>query len=252
MLIAVLGFILTLAIIYAAFTDIIVLRKTEDMGGSENAISILFVGNSQIFVGELPRQLKIIARTKDVEIIYKDISTHSNRGGTLSELKESAIREMKSTRYDYIVLHEDTLRLDIEEFLDDIQFLCNEARENDVIPVLYNTSGWNNNGKPDPMRENISTEAYKRAADETDAILINAGDAWIYAYQTISDISLYVGFDPRGPNHSSRAGGFYTACVFAAALFDLYIEEIPKDSRYKGSDAIDLAQAAWEFVNPSS
>ena len=251
MLIAVLGVILILATIYAVFTDIIVLRKTEDMVGSENAISILFVGNSQIFVGELPRQLKIIARTQDVEIIYKDLSTHSNRGGTLRELKENAIRELKSTRYDYIVLHEDTLRLDIEEFIDDIQFLCNKARENDVIPVLYSTSGWNNNGQPDLAREKISTEAYKRAADETNSILINAGNAWIYAYQTILGISLYVRFDPRGPNHSSRAGGFYTACVFAATLFDLYIEEIPKDSRYKGSDAIDLAQAAWEFVNPS-
>lgn len=244
--------ILALAFIYAAFTDIIMLRKTEDMVGSENAISILFVGNSQVFVGELPRQLKLIAKMYDVEIIYNDISRHGNRGGTLSELKENAISEMQSRRYDYIVIHEDTLQLDnIESFLSNIQLLCNEARENGTTPVLYNTSGWNNNGQPDAARENISTEAYKQAADETDAILINAGDAWIYAYQTILGISLYVRFDPRGPHHSSKAGGFMTACVFAATLFDLHIEEIPKDSLYKGSDAIDLAQAAWEFVHHS-
>ena len=42
-----------------------------------------------------------------------------------------------------------------------------------------------------------------------------------------------------------------TACVFAATLFDLHIEDIPKDSLYKGSDAIDLAQIAWKFVHSS-
>ena len=246
-----LAFILIMATLYAAFTDIIVVRKTEDMAGSENAISILYVGNSQIFVGELPRQLKAIAKMYDVEIIYKDLSRHANRGGTLKELKESAITEMKSRRYDYIVLHEDALQMEsIESFLGNIDILCNEARENGVTPVLYSTSGWNNNGQPDAARENISAEAYQRAADETGAVLVNAGEAGIYAYQTIPGISLYVSFDPRGPNHSSKAGGFFTACVFAATLFDLHIEEIPKDSLYKGDDAIDLAQTAWEFVNP--
>ena len=250
--IAILSIILVLALTWAAFTDVIILRKTEDMIGSENAISILFVGNSQVFVGELPRQLKTIAKIYDVEIIYKDISRHGNRGGTLSELKEKAISEMRSGRYDYIVLHEDALRRDfnIESFLSNIQLLCNEAKENGTTPVLYNTSGWNNNGRPDESHENISTEAYKQAADETDAILVNAGDAWIYAYQTIPGISLYVKFDLRGPHHSSKAGGFMTACVFAAILFDLHIEEIPYDNLYKGSDAIQLAQAAWDFIHP--
>ena len=161
---------------------------------------------------------------------------------------------MQNRRYDYIVLHDDTLRLNdnnIESFLSNIQLLCNEARENGATPVLYSTSGWNNNGQPDVARENISTEAYKQAADETGAILVNAGEAGIYAYQTIPGISLYVSFDPRGPHHASKAGGFFTACVFAATLFDLHIEEIPKDSLYKGDDAIDLARAAWEFVQPT-
>ncbi len=245
--------VLALAFIYAVFTDGIVLRTTEDMVGSENAISILFVGNSQVFVGELPRQLKLIAKMYDVEIIYKDLSRHENRGGTLSELKENAIREMQDRRYDYVVLHDDTLRLDndIASFLSNIQSLCDAARESGTTPVLYNTSGWNNNGQPDAARENISTEAYKRAAEETDAILVNAGDAFIHAYETIPGIALYVSFDLRGPHHSSTAGGFMTACVFAATLFDLHIEEIPEDSLYTGSDAIDLAQAAWEFVHPA-
>jgi len=90
----------------------------------------------------------------------------------------------------------------------------------------------------------------KTIQDENDVVLVNAADAWIYAYQTIPEISLITRFDPRGP-HPSKAGGFLTACVFAATLFDLRIEDIPRDSLYKGNDAIDLAKAAWEFVQLS-
>ena len=250
--VAILTVILALAVTWAALTDVIILRKTEDMAGSENAISILFVGNSQVFIGELPRQLKTIAGMYGIEIVYKDISRHGNRGGSLNELKEKAINEIQSRRFDYVVLHDDARQPNnnIEEFLSDVQFLCDEARENDVMPVLYNAAVWNNNGQPDEKRQSVSTEAYKRAAIENDVILLNAGDAWAYAYQTIPGISLYTRFDPRGP-HANNAGGFFTACVVAAVLFDLHIEEIPKNNLYKGSDAIELAQTAWNFVQLS-
>ena len=233
--------------IVAIFTDVITLRKTEDMVGSENAISILFVGNSYVFVGELPRQLQTIARLYDIEIIYRDISRHGNRGGTLSELRESAIIEMQSGRFDYVILTCNGRRVsnDIDGFLDDVQALTDEARKNGVIPVLFN-SAW----VSDRENLNIATDAYKLAANEFNVVLVNAADAWVYAYQTIPEVELITRFDPRGA-HPNSAGGFFTACVFAAILFDLHIEEIPSDSLYRGNNAITLAQAAWNFVHPS-
>ncbi len=247
--IIILTFLVTLGIIWAVLTDIIVLRRTEDMNGSENAISILFVANSQVFVGDVPEQLQTIASTYDVEIKYKDLSRH---GLSLRDSMDNAIIEIQSRKFDYVVLYDHSMRPqnDIEGFFSDIQLLCNEARENDVIPVLYNAAWASIDGQPNENYQNISTDAYKKAANENDAILVNAGDAWAYAYQTIPGISLYSRFDPRGP-HANKAGGFLTACVFAATLFDLHIEDIPKDNLYKGDDAIDLAQAAWEFVHPS-
>ncbi len=241
----ILTFILTLAFVYAVYTDIIILRKTEDMAGAENSISILFVGTSDVFVGNLPEQLQAVARTHGVNITYKDISRHSNRGGTLGEHRENAIGEMQSGRFDYVVFQDDQIKNDIEGFIDNIRLLSDEARKNGVVPVLLNSAV-----AFDKEHLNMNTELYKQAAGETDAILVNAADAWVYAYQQIPNISLITRFDPRGP-HPNKAGGFLTACVFAATLFDLHIEEIPKDSLYKGSDAIDLAQAAWEFVHPA-
>ena len=242
--------VIIIGTIWAAFSDVIVLRKTEDMAGSENAISILFVGDSFVFVGELPRQLQKIAGAQEIEVIYKDLSKHANRGGTLREHKENAIREMQSGRFDYVVLHDQNRQSlnDIEGLLDDIRILCNAAKENGVIPVLYDFAGMAIDGQPDEERLRISINAYRQAAEENDAILVRAAEAWIYAYQEIPGISLYTRFDPRGL-HANKAGGFLTACVFAATLFDLHITEIPKDNLYKGNDAIDLAQAAWEFVH---
>ncbi|MCL2702929.1 MAG: hypothetical protein FWE91_04900 [Defluviitaleaceae bacterium] len=246
---AFLAVILTLAVVWAVFTDIIILRKTEYMAGTENAVSILFVGSSQVFVGNVPRQLRAIAMTRGVEINFKDISRHGNRGGTLGELREAAISEMRSGRFDYVVLQDQTRRSlnNVEGLLDEIRILCDTAREYGAVPVLYNSAWATVNGRPDEGRLNISTQVYKRAADENDAVLINAAGAWIYAYQTIPGISLYTRFDPRGP-HASKAGGFLTACVFAAELFDLHITEVPRDGLYKRSDAVSLAQTAWEFV----
>jgi len=37
--------------------------------------------------------------------------------------------------------------------------------------------------------------------------------------------------------------------MFAATLFNLHIEDIPKDNLYKGRDTIDLAQAPWAFAH---
>jgi len=234
-------------IVWADLSGIITLRKTEDMVGHENSISILFVGNSHVFVGKVPQQLQAIARTHDVHITYKDISRHANRGGTLSELRERAIGETRSKRFDYVVLTCNWRQIsnDFEGFLENVRVLSDEARENGAIPVLYN-SPW----MIDIDHLDAATESYKQAADEFDIILVNAAGAWAYAYQEMPEISLINRFDPRGP-HANKAGGFMTACVFAATLFDMHIEDIPKDSLYKGSYAIDLAEAAWEFVHLS-
>ncbi len=243
--IAILTVVSALAATWAIFTDVIILRKTEDMAGSENSVSILFAGTSDVFVGNLPKQLQTLARTHDLTITYKDLSRHANRGGTLKEHRENAIREMQSGRFEYVVFQDDQIRNDIEGFMDEIRLLSDVARKNEVSPVLFNSAL-----AYDKEHLNMNTELYQQAADEIDAILVNAADAWVCAYQEIPNISLITRFDPRGP-HPNKAGGFLTACVFAATLFDLHIEEIPGDSLYKGSDAIDLAQAAWAFVNPS-
>jgi hypothetical protein len=236
-----LAIVATLAVLYRDM----LFRDTQnfDLAGSENSQSILFVGNSEIFWGKLPRQLYIVTRMYGVEITYKDISSN---GAHLINSKDEAISEMRSGNYNYIILQDNTRLLpgNNEDSLKAIRILCDEARVNGVIPVLFVPLSAKNNGQPDAGRQKIFTEAYSQAAEENNIILVDVGEAWLYAYKTIPGISLYT-WDGIHPNN---AGAFLTACVFAAVLFDLHIEDIPEDNLYKGSDALDLAQAAWDFV----
>jgi hypothetical protein len=217
--------------------------ENNDLAGSNDSKSFLFVGNSQVFWGKVPRQLYIILKKHGINITYKDISSN---GAHLSRSKDEAIREIRSGKYDYVVFQDNTRLLpgDMDGFLNTIRILCDEAKEHGVIPVLYSPSSVNIERQPDSERHRINTDAYIRAADENGVLLVNAGDAWAYAYKTLTDISLYA-WDGM---HANNAGGFFTACVFAAMLFDLHVEEIPIDSRYKSKNASQLTQAAWEYM----
>jgi hypothetical protein len=248
---AFLFFLAAIIVIAATLTVLyrdLLFRDAQNLkpAGSENSVSVLFGGNSHVFWGKLPKQLYTVSKTYGLDITYKDISSN---GAHLINSKGEAIREMQSGSYDYVILQDNTRLLpgNNDESLIAIKILCDEARANGTIPVLYVPLGAENEGQPDASRQRIFTEAYTQAAVENNVALVDAGEAWLHAYETIPGISLYA-WDGIHPNY---AGAFLTACVFAATLFDLHIEDIPRDNLYKGDNALDIAQAAWEFVQLS-
>jgi len=196
------------------------------------AASILFVGNSFTRDGDIPGQLQTLAGASGIEIIYRGIL----RGGAiLNDAKDEAIEEMQTRRFDYLVLQDQSARplRDFNGFLNDIRNLNEAAREHGVTLVLFSPAVTD-----DEARQSALTEAYKQAAEEVGAILVNAGEAWFAAYQTIPGLS---------PSKSGNQS-FFAASIFAATLFELHITEIPQENRYRGDDALPLAQAAWDFV----
>lgn len=208
-----------------------------------DSISILFVGNSFVYTGDVPKQLQKLSNLYDIKMTYKDISTG---GATLGSLKNNAVREMQRKNYDYVVFQDQSRRPlnNYNDFLNDVRFLSDVAKSNGAIPVLYNPAWANINEKPDESLQNILTEAYKKAAYENSAILVNAGDAWVYAYKKMPELSLYA----SDKFHANDTGAYFTACVFAATLFNLHIKDIAEDNLYTGDKAIVLGQTAWEFV----
>lgn len=187
-----------------------------------DSISILFVGNSHIRTGNVPGQLQALARMHGIKITYVDVSRNgANIDGTM---RDAAIIEMQSRHFDYVVMQARgrSIRaaIDIDGFLSDISIFSEEIRRNGAIPVLYSPAWANINGWPDEELQSSLTQAHKQAAYENDLILVNAGDAWVYAYKTVPGLSLYA----RDGMHANHAGAFLTASVFAAVLFDLHVD----------------------------
>ncbi|MCL2574487.1 MAG: hypothetical protein FWE34_08055 [Defluviitaleaceae bacterium] len=204
---------------------------------------ILFVGNSFTYTCCVPGQLQTLARAHGIDITYRELT---KGGATLSDSIDKALSDMQGIKFDYVVLQDKSIRAleDAESFFADVRKLCDAAKVGGAKPVLYSPAWANIDRLPaiEPLK--ASSDAYICAAKENDAKLVDAANAWIYAYDKMPNISFYA----QDGLHQSCAGSFYVACMFAAMLFDLHIESIPDDSLYKGDDAFAIAQMAWGFV----
>ena len=205
-------------------------------------VSILYVGNSFVYTGEVPRQVEKLAIMYGIETLHYSIAPG---GATLADTKTQAIDAMRGRKFDYAVFQDYGGRqLDGRNFANDVKELCDVAKETGATPVLYNPAFSNVDGKPDKESQALLTDGYEKEALLNGAILVNAADAWIYAYDKLPDISLY----NTGDYHANSEGAYLTACVFASTLLNLHIKDISEWNLYSGKDAIPLGEAAWEFV----
>ncbi|MCL2753677.1 MAG: hypothetical protein FWE44_05975 [Defluviitaleaceae bacterium] len=112
-----LGTLIILMLIFGVFVGC----SNQNFQDTTDTVSILFVGNSHVRTGNIPRQLQALARLHDIEIIYVDISRNGvNLGGTM---RDSAMREMQNGNFDYVVMQargRSSIN-DIEWFLNDIR-----------------------------------------------------------------------------------------------------------------------------------
>lgn len=227
------------------------LSGCEAENSKTEKVKMLFVGNSFTFTCDVPGQLKEIARIYGIDIEYEKITPG---GVTLAETRDEAIRRMESEKFDYVVLQEHGTRLFRTETEEgsrkDFETLCDAAKETGATPVIFSPA-WvtDEDKKPDrPMQEMFTTE-YSEIAQANDAVFVNAGDTWVYAYYKISGISLY---QPGDDYHANDAGAYLTACVFASTLFNLHVKDVPEYNMYHNyTDGVQLGQAAWEVVSYS-
>ena len=200
--------------------------STSNTHDTTESVSILFVGNSHVRTGNIPGQLQTLARMHGIEIVYVDVSI--NGSGLDGALRDNAVSAMQNRSFDYVVMQQPAGRggritTDIDGFFSNIRNFTEIVRENGAIPVLYSPMWMAVDGRPNEEFHSISSEMFKQAAYENDAILVDVGGAWIHAFRTIPGISLYA----RDGMHANHAGAFLAANVFMATLFDLDIENIP-------------------------
>ena len=227
--------------IAAALLALLLLSSCASTPGS-GKISILYVGNSFVYTGNVPKQVRVLAKMYGVDCVYRSIT---KGGGSLSDTKNATWRAMDKKQYTYVVIQDYGTRPGSDGFFVDVADLCGKAHETGAVPVLYSPAWTNTDAVPHRQSQKEYTDAYLEAAALNGALLVNAGDAWVYAYDTIEGIDLY----KENDYHANNAGAYLTACVFASTLFDIHVRDATKKNRYSGELAIPLGQAAWEFVN---
>jgi len=221
----------------------------------KDSYHILFVGNSLTLSGDVPKQVSVLAGMYGITITYGNMSTS---GAWLKESEEYAIELMGKNNYDIAIFQDYGTGPFYPDIYDGvIRELCDAARDNGTVPVIFNPA-WPmlDDGTPDEAYQAQLTALYEKAAKANNAILVNAGDAWVYAYNKLPDIMLYLS---TWDYHANFKGAYLTACTIVAALFDIHVTDLldssSMESRKKTrcfesihGQSLDLAQAAWEYV----
>ena len=215
---------------------------TQELIKDKNDFKVLFIGNSLTYSGNMPKQVSTLSDMYGITVEHESVTPP---GAILNDTKEQAIQKIRENKYDYVIFHDggNFPESDTVDFLSNVELLCEEARKSGAIPVLFNPAWANINKKPNKSYQALLTAAYEKAAKIYGAILVNAGEAWIYAYDKHPDLKLYA-----DDVHANNAGAYLTACTFVSTLFDLHVKDICEDNTYHGDDAIRLGQAAWEYV----
>ncbi|MCL2463367.1 MAG: hypothetical protein FWF44_11925, partial [Defluviitaleaceae bacterium] len=221
--------------------------QTTETAPPENtagtAVSILWVGNSLTYEGDMPGKVAWLASTAGVSVKN---DTLLRMGASLSDLKSFAIQDMNENHYDYAVFQDyggreftdpDAVKIDIDD-------LCNAAMENGTTPIILSPALSTLNGYPDLYNQELSTNTYENEAQKNKAIIVKTGNAWVYAYMQNPALVLY---QPDGI-HPTDMGAYLNASVFVSTVFNKQPDDA--DSQYTDvDDAVKLNQYAWEFVN---
>ena len=178
---------------------------------ADDALRVLFVGNSLTYTNDLPAVVAGFAEARDLAFAYEAIAfpnysleDHWSQG--------DARRALASDHWDYVVMqqgpsslpeNQETLRLWTKRFAE-------EARLHGTEPALFMV--W-------PSADFSSSfpavvQSYTLAAEAVDGLLLPAGAAWLAAWERNAMLDLY------GPDafHPSESGTYLAALVIYSGL----------------------------------
>lgn len=159
-------------------------NNQEEVRYPMTKLRILMLGNSFIFVNDLP---SVLAELTGAEVIH-----HTRGGARLAEQLNPATKmggltqaALRNEKWDYVILQEMsngpiTAR---ESFLKNTAALCEQIRENGATPILYATWAYQKGGRQlesfgmdyDEMYRQMYA-SYHEAADRTGALVADVGE----------------------------------------------------------------------------
>jgi hypothetical protein len=199
---------------------------------------VLFIGNSYIYVNDLPAVLEKFAGGGAGPRIESKAVVHG--GWTLRQHLDSgeALGVLRKGGWDYVVVQEQSAlgapfvingvpRVSGDAFFKaSAAKWASEIRSAGARPVFYLT--WAK--KACPQDQSPLNYAYFTAARDADAVVVPAGVAWDEVRRNRADVELFM----RDGSHPSPAGTYLTACVFYAALLGRNPVGLPATTDVRG------------------
>lgn len=194
----------------------------------QDSISVLWVGNSYIYVNDLPTMVSQLALSKGDKISF-DLKTNGGFTFQSHYNDPTTFSKIESKPWDYVVLQAQSQEPSFptgqvnSQTLPYATYLCDSVYENRYCsqPMFFMTWGRENG---DPQWDSINTFykmnerlrlAYLRFVDSTESSVSPVGSAWRYVRDNYPTIQLYSG----DGSHPSVAGSYLAASTFYASLF---------------------------------
>lgn len=211
------------------------------------SINVLFIGNSFTARNDVPALIAQLAEARGRQLQHQLIQA----GGASLRMhwnKGDAQRAIQETRYDYVVLQEQST-LPVKNALrmhENIRLFDQAIKAAGAKTALYLT--WARQNAPETQI--AITDAYTTIGKELGATILPVGIAWQnFLRETSSDKNSRMLLHDKDQSHPTLAGSYLAACVFFAGLFG----ESPGGviSEQKGltqTDAELLQKTAWATV----
>lgn len=197
----------------------------------DNAVTILFIGNSLTSANNLPAMIADIAESQGVEVIY---ATHTPGGAKLRShaSNKKVLRKLRERSWDFVVLQEQSQtpgfgdrQLSRDVFPHATRLVEEAKKANPDSSVIFYMTMAHRNG--DPANSNVSPElltyegtqrrinrTYLTMARDNRSLVAPVGEAWRTVREKQPDIVLYA-----DNTHPNPTGTYLAACVFYATLF---------------------------------
>jgi hypothetical protein len=231
--------------------------QTVVASNSPDALKVLFIGNSQTYMNDLPLMFARLTavgnraqQLKIVQVTYP-AATLEDHWEKFEDARK-AIRE--GGPWDYVVLQEHSAlpTSNAEVMHRYVRLFDAEIKQAGARTVLYQTAAW----RDYPETEPYVTWAYASIARELEAIHVPVGMVWAKVEERYPNLVLHK--DDHQPN---PAGTYLTACVFYAALLKQSPEGLPNQLKREGffgirslwvrlpeEEAKTIQRLAWETV----
>ena len=212
--------------------------------------SVLFVGNSYVYVNDLQAMFSAIAKSFGTPVEV-DMAAPGGYSWQQHAQDKGTLAKISSKKWSFVVLQEQSQRPDwpsysLEKFVIPYALQLHDIIHKDhAKTVFFETWGHKNGDRfncanfPETCTyqgmQNRLTETYTKLARQTKGVLVPVGTAWSKVRAAHPDIELYA----SDGIHPSRQGTYLAACVFYSALFKKGV---------LGADSLGLPAAQAEIL----